>query len=109
MASTAGIFGGSVNKLNVDFSKDIWIETVIIDSEFGLDISSVTGKKISTIEISGINVTFKDLCMFTSVKKLPKLSHVEFNDATLLNFRQHQFCNHCEPSQVESRDIEVRF
>ena len=100
-----GLFG--LSKADFDFSRDNHIDTVIIDSKFGLNLASISGSRISTILISGENVTVDDLCMFTSKDKLPKLSLVRIQRATIIEFGQHQFCRQCDSSKDESSPIEV--
>ena len=100
-----GLFG--LSKADFDFSRDNHIDTIIIDSKFGLNLASISGSRISTILISGENITIDDLCMFTSKNKLPKLSLVRIQHATIIEFGQHQFCRQCDSSQVDSSPIEV--
>ena len=107
LTGTSGVLGGSLTKMNLDFSKDPYIQKVVIDSEFGIEIGSIAGIKISSVEISGVNVTIRDLCLFSSQTKLPKLNMVQIQDATIREFSQHQFCGQCEPSQ-NNRTIEVK-
>ena len=99
-----GLFG--VSKADFDFSRDNHIDTIIINSMFGLNLASISGSRISTILISGENVSIDDLCMFTSKNKLPKLSLVRIQRATIIEFGQHQFCRMCESSQHESPESE---
>ena len=99
------LFG--VSKADFDFSRDNHIDTIIINSMFGLNLASISGSRISTILISGENVIIDDLCMFTSKNKLPKLSLVRIQRATIIEFGQHQFCRPCDSSQDDSSPIEV--
>ena len=100
-----GLFG--LSKADFDFSRDNHIDTVIINSKFGLNLASISGSRISTILISGENVTIDDLCMFTSKNKLPELSLVRIQRAAIIELGQHQFCRLCDSSQDESGQIEV--
>ena len=100
-----GLFG--LSKADFDFSRDNHIDTVIIDSKFGLNLASISGSRISTILISGENVTIDDLGMFTSNNKLPKLRLVRIQRATIIEFGQHQFCTPSDSSQDDSSPIEV--
>ena len=106
LTGNAGVLGGGLNKMSLDFSKDPYIQKVVIDSQYGIEIASIAGRKISSIEISGVNVTIRDLCLFSSKTKLPKLNIVQIQAATIREFSQHQFCGQCEPSQ-NNRTIEV--
>ena len=107
-----GLFG--LSKADFDFSRDNHIDTIIINSKFGLNLASISGSRISTILITGENVTINDLCMFTSKNnlqktngKLPKLSLVRIQRATIIKFGQHQFCTQCDSSQYEPNPIQV--
>ena len=107
MLSYSGVLGGSLSKMNLDFNrKDAYIRKVVIDSEFGIEIASIAGRKISSIEISGVNVTIRDLCLFSSKSKLQELTKVQIQGATIRELSQHQFCGQCEPSR-NNRTIEV--
>ena len=90
MSSVGDIFGVSADQ-NLDFSQDPQIDTVIITSHNGLSISSFTGHNIKSIKVFGFNITITDLCIFTSQRNLPMLTHVLIENSKLLNFKQHQF------------------
>ena len=93
--------------MQLDFSNDLWIDTIVIHSESRLEITSITSPKISSINISGERVTISDLCIFSSNALLPSLKLVQINDSSLENVMQHQFCEKCDISQRSTRDLEV--
>ena len=95
--------------LEPNFSEEPEINQVVINTELGLTISSIAGSSISSITLSGFNLTIKDLCMFTSQEKLENLNSAVIQDARLVNFKRHQFRN-CDigGAQNLARHVEVR-
>ena len=94
--------------MKIDFTNDLWIETVVINSDSNLKIASITSPKILSIKISGMKLSLSNLCMFSSNTSLPRLESVEIKDATLENVEQHQFCEQCDDSSGLHRDVEVK-
>ena len=94
--------------MQLDFSNDLWIDTIVINSESRLEIASITSPEISSINISGERVTISDLCLFSANSSLPSLNRVQINDASLENVMQHQFCESCDFSKHSTRDLEVK-
>ena len=107
ISSTGGIFSNVFNKMQLDFSNDLHIKTVVINTESTLEIASIMSPKISTLKISGMKLTISDLCMFSSNTSLPSLKLVQISDASLENFDQHQFCTKCDHSHDFDRNLEV--
>ena len=94
--------------MRIDFTNDLWIETVIINSDSKLKIVSITSPKILSIKISGMKLSLSNLCIFSSNTSLPRLESVEIKDASLENVEQHQFCEQCDNSNDIHRDLEVK-
>ena len=92
----------------IDFTNDLWIETVVINSDSKLKIVSIASPKIVSIKISGMKLSLSNLCIFSSNTSLPRLESVEIKDATLENVEQHQFCEQCDDSSDFHRDVEVK-
>jgi hypothetical protein len=78
------------NELNIDLSQDPRIKHLVIKSESGLKISSVSGNSLTSIDIYGTDIEISDLCMFTSSTGLDNLKTVRIR-GTLVNFNAEQF------------------
>ena len=72
MSNLGKIFGTKNQGMEIDMSNDPAIAHVEIDFTGGLYISSVAGNNIKSIEISGSELTIKNLCIFVSARNLKK-------------------------------------
>ena len=97
------------NGLELNITDDPEIKKLEINARHGLAISSITGHNLSTIEISGQHLDINNFCMFTDITRMPNLSCVHIQDATLVNFKRRQFIN-CsnEDSQNGDGHLDVR-
>ena len=82
---------------------------VIIGSNSAVDISSISGTGITSIEISGKQKRLQDFCIFDNLIGLPKLEKVVIREAEIEGFNQIQNCNVTDQGNVAEKKLEVCF
>ena len=96
MTSNLGnLFGTKNQGLDINMSNDPEIENIRIDFSGALNISSVAGESIKSIEITGSDLTIQNLCVFLTMKHLKNLRRIKIKDTTITNFELEQLkkCN----------------
>ena len=84
--------------MNIDTNDDPDIKNLIINSKSGLTIKSIAGKKLSSIDLSGLDLEIVDLCSLIKREKLGSLNRFHIEDATLVDFDTIQLEGCYDPS-----------
>jgi hypothetical protein len=80
---------------------------VIIGSNSEVEISSISGTEITSIEISGKQKILQNFCIFDNLIGLPKLERVVIREAEIERFHHIQSCNVTQHEDFIQRKLEV--
>ncbi len=83
------------------------VNCVIIGSNSEVEISSISGTEIKSIEITGQQKILQDFCTFDNLIGLPKLEKVIIRQAEIEGFNQIQNCNVTQQGNFAEKKLEV--
>lgn len=104
-AAVPALFGIR-RSLNAKFIQEEDIRSVKIATDINIEIKSIEGPQVTSIEISGRNKVIETICPFLDRDRMPELNRVWIHDAQIHGFSDYQYCGN---NTLFKRLLDVNF